>query len=720
MYIGNQKTFHVTSKQTSYDFPKPLNTVGIGRGKARYDLLELYCGFDIETTTITTPEGQHLAFAYHFQLTVGTPRQLNIYLCRTWDIVTHLFDGMAAFYGLNDKRHMIIAIANMGFEFQFMRQRFQWDSGEWDFFAKDKYKPLRATYKGIEFREVLSISGGSLAQMAKDYCTTQKLVTIDQDGVKHSDLDYKKLRNSNTPLTELEEQYCINDVVILSEFMWWLFCEYIRPEKKIPMTFTGILFGEIKNELKTICTVRDDKNHLKHGSSLAEWMSFVKTLQPKTLEEYSFYMKYLFRGGYVHANALYTDLDGLLSEMEDITSHYPGRMNLDYFPMSEFKPVEFDPDKMRVLDPKLIYSKCLIIHCQIDYIRTTTTHSVESRSKIIQYNNGRFDNGRLVSADMIEVCITEKDLQIYQRFYKWEGITILAAYQADRGKMPPYVLNVLNRHYRTKEHLKRSGKKDTPEYTVAKSRVNSAYGLTVKRLRQIRVKYDNDNGWYEDLNEFDYNKEIQKAVLSPFWGIWVTAGARFELLSIIYKLEKAGVPVYYGDTDSNKHKRSHKARQIFKHYNTSIKKHRKNRGLRSSFFDGLAEFDNEIRDEDGKPREVPFKMLGAKRYIYFDGSECHATVAGMPKASIKQIGQTPNEILRKFSRFGFRLTPEQSGKLTTEYTDEPYSADINGETMTELSGVALYEIPFSISLASDYVAHIDELQSRFNREDTYI
>lgn len=717
-----QHVYHINDPLEYFDFPKPLNSVSIGRGKNKYALLELYCGFDIETTTITTEDRRHLAFAYHFQVSIGTPRVLNVYLFRKWDLLIHFFNKIIEFYNLGPDKHIIISIANMSFEFQFLRKRLKWDCGEWDFFAKEKYKPLRATYNGIEFREVLTITGGSLAQLAKDYCTTQKLITYDDEGRKISDLDYSVARNSNTKLKPIEEQYCINDVVILSEFMWYLFCEYIRSDRQVPMTFTGLLHREFKEELKELCFKRDDKLHLDHGISYGTWQEFIRSLQPSE-EEYQFYMKYLFRGGYVHGNALYTDLDGLLGKMKDITSHYPGRMNLDYTVMTPFKTYNIRrktyAEEIETLE-KLAKSKCLIIHAQFDYIRNTTTHSIESKSKLIRFVNGSFDNGRLLSADNIEVLLTEKDFEVYKWFYSWEGMTILSVKVADRGKLPPYVLNVLNRHYKVKEELKRTGKKDTIDYVIAKSRVNTAYGDLVKRLRTTKTSYNNDLEWFEDPEPLDYEKEMHKAILSPFWGIWTTSAARRELCYIIHKLTEAGCPVYYGDTDSCKHKPSHKAEQIFKHYNASIYRHRKNRKLRSAFFDGLGEFDNEIVDDNGKPVAVPFKMLGSKRYIFIHNGKVYATVAGMPKASINQIGTTPDEILKQFNRTGFRLTPEESGKLTTSYTDEEYSANIDGEIMTELSGVALYKIPFKITLTEEYLSHIDSLQERFNREDKFL
>ena len=716
MYFKDQQVLHIDMNNIgtlSSTFPKPLNVLKMGKGKSKYEMIELYCGFDIETTTITTPEGEHLSFAYHFQFTIGTPRQLNIYLFRKWEPFLEFIDALVEYYGLGPDRHIVVAIANMGYEFQFLRLRLEWDTDEWAFFAKEKYKPLKATYHGIEFREVLSLTGGNLAQLAKDYCTTQKLVTVDEDGVKHSDLDYKKLRNSTTPLTELEEKYCINDVVILSEFMWYLFCEFIRPDRKVPMTFTGILHNEIKEELKKMCLKRDEKNHLKHGTSYSAWLDYIYSLQPRTADEYSLTMNYLFKGGYVHANALYTGVDGLKAGMLDITSFYPTQMNLGYVPITPFKEVEYKEE--------YLLNHCCILIVEFDFIRPLTTHTIESRNKIMSSINARYDNGRLISADSITIMFTELDLITFRKFYSYAGMTVHSCLIAKRGELPKYVRNVLNRHYQTKEKLKRGGYKDTLEYAIAKARVNTCYGDLVKRLRLEKTLYDNEHGWYDDPVPMDYDKEIRKNILSPYWGIWCTSWCRFTILGMIYKLTKAGVKCLYTDTDSIKYVPCHKATQMFKHFNNDIKKHRKNRKLRSEYFEGLGEFDIEVKDKKtGKMIPVDFKTLGAKRYIYAYDGKVYATVAGMPKASVNQIGRTPDEVIANFNKTGFRLTPAQSMKLTTSYTDERYSAEIDGEIMTELSGVALYEIPFSLSIQDDYLAHIEALQQRLYLEGKYL
>ena len=686
--------FHITNKTTPIQWPRVIAYSRVGHGKHSYQLVEVFGGFDIETTNIYQVEkefpGWH-AYAYHMQVSLYTQRDQFIYLFREWDLVTWFFDQIADRFGLDNKLHLLLWVANFSFEFQFIRKRLQWDSGEWDFFAKEAREPLKATYRGIEFRECLSITRGSLAQLAKDYCKTQKLV---------GDLDYSIPRNSKTPLTPEEEAYCVNDVAILAEFSQYMFNTYIRDDHHIPMTATSIIMREFKEEYKTLCKARDKRLRLYPGMSDLEYTDYIKRMFPLQ-SDYSLYMKYLFRGGYVHANAVFAGADPVPVHMRDITSHYPTRMNLAYCPRTPFKRCEWDPS--------FINTKCCIIHAVFTDIRATTSHSIESKNKLLSYFCVRFDNGRVFSGKQIEVILTELDFLIYQLFYTWKKMEVIDFYTAERGKFPPFVLKVLNRKYKEKNRLKRAGLGKSQKYAIVKAGVNTCYGALVKRIRLIRHIYDTTlNDWTEDPVEVDFEEEKTKQLLCPFHGIWVTAAARYELLNVLYRLTRAGVIVYYMDTDSMKYAPSHKAERIFQHYNNTIKRHRIKRGLREPEFYDLGEFDIEEKNKDGTPKTVLFKSLGAKRYLYATDEEIIATVAGMPKMSIKALGDTQEDIFNSFSLCGFALTPDESNKLTTRYIDDYSNAMIDGVLMEELSSVALYQIPYKITVKDEYRAFIQE------------
>lgn len=695
------KVYDVLDKLITFDLPKARHKVRIGRGKSAYTLLELYSGFDIETTNVRQIDGW-AAYAYHMQLSLYSDKEHYVYLFRRWEVVEWFFDLIANVYDLGVDNHIIMWVANLSFEFQFMRKRFQWDDGEYDFFAKEERQPLKATYRGIELREALAISGGNLAQLAEDYCTTKKLITYDKHGAKISDLDYRKERTSKTKLTDQERAYCINDVVILAEFSEYIFRSYIRDKRKVPMTKTSMLIEEYRDDFKAMCKAIDKCYHRTESYTEQAWREFLLRCYPD-LDTYREWFKYLFRGGYVHANALYVGADGYECRMKDITSSYPGRMNLAYYPRTPFKKVKYDPSYLK--------SKCCILRAEFDFIRIKTPHTIESRNKIITCINGKFDNGRLVSADHIEVLLTELDFEIYNLFYVSQCTTITECYISERGKLPPYLIDVLNKSYREKQHLKATGQKDTQKYAITKAKVNTNFGATVKRIRLDKITIDDTGEWCREQVEDQFEQERNKSLLLPQWGIWVTSAARYELLKMLHKLTAAGVEVVYMDTDSIKYIPSHKAEQIFKHYNNQIRRRLHNRKLRSLYFSDLSMFDNEIKNNQA----VRFKTLGAKRYIYQEGEVIHATVSGMPKSSIYNLGDGRIEtIFDTFDLVGYNLPPGDSGKLTTKYRDEPHEGVIGSgkdrEKMKELTSVALYEIPFSLTLKGEFITYVDDIQ----------
>ena len=705
MEKNNLKIYHVTDRG-SYILPKPIYNTRIGKGKHAYQLLDIFGGFDIETTNICQVDNDFpgwCAYAYHMQVSLFTVREKYVYLFRKWEQLIDFFDNVADVYNLGADKHILLWVANFSFEFQFIRKRLKWDTDEFAFFAKEERQPLKATYRGIEFRECLTISGGSLAQLAKDYCTTQKLVTYDKDGNKISDLDYSIERNSTTKLSALEEQYCINDVVILAEFSQHMFNTYIRDLHSIPMTKTSILLNQFKTNYKKLCEERDRLNHLEKGASDLQYTDYIKKCFPD-LETYKTYMTYLFRGGYVHANATYAGLE-VVAKMRDITSDYPARMNLDYVPVTPFKRVT--GQNTGIFYPFMqdyTKNKCCIIHAVFDFIECTTEHSIESKNKCVQALGARWDNGRLLSADLLEVWLTELDWKIYNMFMRWAGVTVLEMYTAERGKQPRFVLETLNSLYIEKNKLKKAGLSNTTEYAISKSGVNTCYGAEVKRIRMEKTNYNTETDTWETIpSMIDFEKEISKQLLLPQWGIWVTAAARYTILCILKKLINANVPVYYIDTDSVKYHPCHRAENIFTRENRRLAKRRKKRGLRNINFVGLAEYDLEC-----KGCTVRFKALGAKRYIYEYNGIVTATIAGMPKSAIKKIGENNDEIFSKFSLAGFSLTPEDSGKLTTRYNDSYTCSYINGELMEEQSSVALYKIPFKITITDDYKQVIKE------------
>lgn len=193
--------------------------------------------FDIETTSFTVQSnGQEKkqACMYIWTLAIGE----IIVQGRTWREFVTCCEEMAKFYDTSNTRRLVIYVHNLSFEFQFMHKWFKW----LEVFALKKRQPVRAlTTLGIEFRCSYKLSGYSLAKLG-DQLTEHDVKKLS------GDLDYSKKRNSKTPLTEQENAYCINDVLVVTAYI----DEYIKRVggiNLIPMTKTG----EVRNFTRNYC-----------------------------------------------------------------------------------------------------------------------------------------------------------------------------------------------------------------------------------------------------------------------------------------------------------------------------------------------------------------------------------------------------------------------------------------------------------------------------------
>lgn len=682
--------------------------------------IRISAGFDIETTRI-----EKYAYMYIWQLSWDD----DIILCRTWT------DFENFVYKVNEwlqpkKATIIFWVANLGHEFSFLARRFTWEK----IFARESHNPLTATTGSIEFRECLSISGqGGLANLAKNYCKTRKL---------YGDLDYNKRRNSQTPLDDLETQYCINDVRILSEWASYIFAEYSDKGHNIPLTSAGIVRGEIKE-----CAAKK--------ADIKEIRKAVFALYPSR-DKYNEYMQFLFRGGYTHANIWYVGVRWKNTIGVDYDSSYPAVMLQKYYPMTPFVSCNCETDGRYITDDKL-QSKCMIIRCNLYNVRRTTYHAIESENKIIRYTNAKFDNGRLYECEKMQVELTELDYDTYTKFYTWDKIEIVDSCCAERGKLPLYVREPLMKYYKIKYNLKKQGLDHTYEYKNAKARLNSFYGCMVTRLNFTEWRYNQDNDdlynprgekieigeWYDEPSKKSYTQQAEKQILSPFWGIWVTAHARHNLLSCVAEMDDSTdeINVIYCDTDSIYFDDTPRNRAIIAKYNAVIKDYDA-RYLPEEFYK-IGAFDWIDTDKNGDPVHYQFMTLGAKRYIKYYGDRAEITVSGMKKGTYERqicqpfatensyplyetyLDENQTEQKRRvgyvdvndlFDRFtdNYILACDDSEKLASIYAHDTYSDTVtdeygNTEVMTEMCGVALYPIPFTLKMDETYILLLQQI-----------
>lgn len=636
----------------------------------------LCAGYDSETTRI-----EKRSYIYHFAISFGK----YVFGFNRWEhfieFIEHINHEMHRYYRQNkNKPILIIWVANLSFEFQFLKDRFKWDK----IFAINARQPLAVDYKYIQFREALKISGSNLAHLAKTFCKTQKMI---------GDLDYTKIRSFNDVwrLSDKEKQYIENDVVILSEFADYIYKNCLE-WGTIPYTATGLLRQECKKE------IAKDKVYKKY-------------IQDSYFDEaeYKVYMHYLFRGGYTHANRIYTNMILYDVESWDKKSSYPSKILQQYFPYGKFTECAFKEE--------LTDKYCCIMDVYFFDIKNTTTHSIESKHKIIEAINAKYDNGRLLSASMIHVLITELDYDIYKKFYKWKNKRVVKCQITQRKPLPEFLRRLTLKYFTLKEITP----KGTIDYFISKQKVNAFYGMTVTRLHFLEHIYNGDYWTVEKAkdskgNVKTWNDFLKTEFLLPSWGIWITAHARYDILSEIFKQWRY---VVYCDTDSIYFVKGYN-KKLIEEKNAELTEINKN-GDQANFPKlGCYEFEG---------RYKRFKTLGAKKYIkeyYRKFQKQHKykitdrrkagrqnihrsyycalhltsqTIAGLGKNALTEYCNKKRLDIFDVFTPKMLLLETWAQKLITHYEDKPHSDIINGVEMSELSSVSL--------VPSDFAVHVD-------------
>ena len=308
--------------------------------------------------------------------------------------------------------------------------------------------------------------------------------------------------------------------------------------------------------------------------------------------------------------------------------------------------------------------------------------------------NMEVDNGRIIKAGYCSIYMCEQDLIVMDKYYKWDDQTECSEVEfTTKSYLPRWFTDYIFELYRKKCELKPLSKQDPVAYALAKSRVNSVYGLTVQRsIREeyievtepgeykINLEGDTDHfesGEYRQNFDTEMKTEYEKylnnpnTVLNYQIGSYCTAYAfrnLFELGECVNKYYKAGSLAYpphwyYSDTDSCYSDDWNE--DLIKQYNDKCKQLLKANGYGpvivndKEYWLGIAEPDSEYNE---------FVVLGSKRYAgrFVDDNELHITVAGVPKTGAKCL----KDDLTNF-RKDFIFDGKTTGKLSHFYIFSP-------------------------------------------------
>ena len=644
--------------------------------------------FDIETTRDPATDA---SFMYIWMLGIN-----GVCIAGTeWGELLELLERIKAIINPAENGRCIVWVHNLSYEWSFTKR--YWSYNDDYFFTGDR-EPIYFTHDNFfQFRDSFAMTRSSLAKLAKDYCVTQKAV---------GDLDYDKPRNKQDAreMTRTEYGYCINDVVILTEYAAYFWAEYIR-RHYCPVTGSSVLRGEIREGMSGA-----DYEHVRYAF-------------PDTAELYSYLMSDIYRGGYVHANANYGGETLIDSKMcgVDFTSSYPAWMLEKYFP-DKFMPISASTwDELM----ELAKTRCVIATCEFLNIRNKLAHSIESVSKCLNEDeilkdtlHSIIDNGRILRARRAVVALCELDMLNYNLFYTWDAVRISNVFVAERVKMPPYVVHPMLKYYAAKNKLKLAGL----PYAVEKSKVNTFYGVLCTKAVMLQTELKSD-GSTEQVPDFDFEKFRRKAFLLPQLGVYVSAWARHMLLNMVATLEHAGYPVIYCDTDSIKAINwDARADKIIQRYNAS---NRKAAVKALEYYhmppDGIVyDVDGEsIGDFDFEYRNIEaFKTLGAKRYALTYKGKFKSTVAGLPKGAMLDFWRFKGDQMHAATPYDLFVdgmcVPDC--KLAAHYHDEPCEAVINGQRMCELSNVCLAPAGFTLGLKGEFENVLTWMEYNYNKE----
>lgn len=536
----------------SYEVYSLLRRVKIEwvKNNKRVSYANIPCAFDIEVTSFEVQtsgqEKKKQAIMYIWTLSVDG----HIIQGRTWQDFMTTCKQLTMLLRCGKNRRLVIYVHNLAYEFQFMHKWFDWE----EVFALKKRQPVKAlTVDGIEFRCSYKLSGYSLEGLGKQL---QKYKIQKMSG----DLDYSKIRNSKTPLTEKEMGYVINDVLVVTAYIQE-YIERVGNIYDIPTTKTG----EVRKYTREQCFYNGE-NKVQSHDTFKSYRALMRTL---TLTSNIYVMlKEAFAGGFTHAGFIYSGYTIRNVRSMDMTSAYPYVMVSEKFPMAKGEKVKVQSFG-QLLD--LMGKYCCLFRCKITGIRPKTSYeNYLSRSHCRKIKGGMFNNGRVIEADYLETTLTEVDFSIMYNYYEWDLFEVDECYTFRKGYLPTNFVRTILELYSDKTTLKGVKGREV-DYLLKKERINSMYGMCVTDVCRDKIVYSNED-WSEEAPDLDeaiakVNKSIKRFLYYP-WGVWVTAYTRRNLFGAI---KECGEDYVYSDTDSCKFRNASKHLDWFNKYNEKVK-----------------------------------------------------------------------------------------------------------------------------------------------------
>lgn len=572
------------------EFPVLPRKQGKRIGKNRRKYLNVVCAFDIETTRIS----EDFSVMYIWQLQIGPNYTI---IGRSWRefkiAVQRLISGM------EEDVYIVVYVHNLAFEFQFLRGIYDFKPEE--VFAVQPRRPLRVDmWDHLELRCSYLHSNMRLETYLKKMGVPDQKLTY----------DYEKKRFPWTPLTDQEIAYCINDVKGLVEAVM---VEMLHDEDtlySIPATSTGYVRRDVKLAMR----------RLRYG--------VVKDMLPD-IDTYHL-LREAFRGGNTHSNRYYSgyELDGVYSW--DRSSSYPDVQVNCPFPIGRFYRLDWKRIPWEKLED-MIYRRKKAVLARLAFWNIELADPFNGcpyipRDKCRHVVGERCDNGRILSADYLEITVTDVDFRILVKQYTFKARRVLTLEHARYGQLPDVLKRCIISYYRLKTELK--GIPDQALlYEKSKNKLNSIYGMSAQNPVKQNILWT-AHGWELDQTPIEELLEAsnKKAFFPYQWGVWTTAWARYRLQEGIDLVTDQGGDFVYCDTDSVKYMGD----VDWTAYNEARQADSTRNGAFADDPKGRRHYMGVYEPDSGYPAK--FATRGAKKYVvqHPDG-KLEATIAGVSK-----------------------------------------------------------------------------------------
>lgn len=472
--------------------------------------------------------------------------------------------------------------------------------------------------------------------------------------------EYDRLRSQNEDFTADELEYIEHDTLAGAECIDTT-CDILHKSLgTLPYTSTGIPREQMR----------------KRGKDFSAHDKFLR-IAPDWQEQQM--LELVYHGGFTHGNRFeITSINGSIDDPVqcfDFSSSYPFCMLAFKYPAEKFIETEDCRPKeiLKVKDSYAFFFQLILY--KVELKDPAFPMPALQYSKCIQTINEVQDNGRILSADLAIIWMTETDLDIIARYYKWERSLCKHVHYAEKQYLPRWFTDYVYESYANKC----TGKGGDPvRYSILKSVVNSLYGMTVQKPVRDDITEDYDTGLYDRMSvnyEEKYAKYLNNrgSVLPYTVGVWVTAYAFHNL----FDLGSCAGLWLYSDTDSCYG--MHWDYAAVERYNDNCKKLLTDNGYKGVNYNGREYWPGVAETEGDHDRYNEFVVLGSKRYAgrCMEDQKIHITVAGVPKKGSAELQDDINNF-----RPGFIFRGERTGKLTHSYlfVDDIYIDEDGNET----------------------------------------